>query len=76
VGAGRGDDVALAGLSGREQEVARLVRDRFTNAQIAAQLFLSQKTVESHMANIMRKLGVSSRVDVARLVEREERAAP
>jgi DNA-binding CsgD family transcriptional regulator len=65
----------LAALSGRELEVAELVRDRCTNAEIAQRLFLSLKTVESHMGNIMRKLGVSSRVDVARLVEQEARSA-
>jgi ATP/maltotriose-dependent transcriptional regulator MalT len=60
----------LAALSGRELEVARLVVDRRTNPEIAADLFLSLKTVESHMRNIFRKLGVSSRVEVARLAER------
>ena len=52
-----------------------LVTDRKTNREIAAALFLSDKTVESHMRNIFVKLGVSSRVEVARAVERERRAA-
>jgi ATP/maltotriose-dependent transcriptional regulator MalT len=60
----------LTALSGRELEVARLVVDRRTNPEIAADLFLSLKTVESHMRNIFRKLGVSSRVEVARVAER------
>jgi DNA-binding NarL/FixJ family response regulator len=64
---------ALEALSARELEVAVLVRDRRTNPQIAAELFLSLKTVETHMRNIFAKLGVSSRVDVARLLEQEER---
>ena len=63
----------LTALSGRELEVARLVVDRRTNPEIAAELFLSLKTVESHMRNIFSKLGVSSRVEVARAAER---AAP
>jgi ATP/maltotriose-dependent transcriptional regulator MalT len=64
---------ALAELSERELEVARLVVDRMTNKQIAAELFVSLKTVEAHMRNLFRKLDVSSRVEVARVVERAER---
>jgi DNA-binding CsgD family transcriptional regulator len=60
-------------LTGRELEVARLVVDRKTNSQIAAELFLSPKTVESHIRHIFNKLSVSSRVEVARVVERAER---
>jgi len=67
----RGEGEGVAALSGRELEVARLVVDRKTNPQIAAELFLSVKTVESHLRNIFRKLGVDSRVDVARVVERD-----
>jgi DNA-binding NarL/FixJ family response regulator len=52
--------------------VARLVTDRLTNREIAERLVLSQKTVERHMDHIFRKLGVSSRVDVARAVEASE----
>jgi DNA-binding CsgD family transcriptional regulator/tetratricopeptide (TPR) repeat protein len=60
----------LGSLTGRELEVARLVVDRRTNPEIAAELFLSIKTVESHLRNIFHKLGVSSRVEVARALER------
>jgi DNA-binding NarL/FixJ family response regulator len=64
----------LDSLSSREREIAELVTDRKTNDQIAAELFLSVKTVETHMRNIFRKLEVSSRVDVARVVEGERGA--
>jgi len=60
----------LEQLTQREREIAGLVRDRHTNRQIAGELFLSEKTVETHLRNIFVKLGVSSRVEVARAVER------
>jgi DNA-binding NarL/FixJ family response regulator len=60
----------LESLSRREREVADLVTARKTNKEIATDLFLSEKTVESHLRNIFAKLGVSSRVEVARAVER------
>ncbi len=49
------------------------MRDRKTNKLIAADLFLSEKTIESHLRNIFFKLDVSSRAEVARAVEREHR---
>jgi DNA-binding CsgD family transcriptional regulator len=60
-------------LTKRELEIATLATDRKTNREIAAALFLSGKTVESHMRNIFHKLGVSSRVEVARAVEQQRR---
>ena len=53
-------------LSRREMEVAALVADGATNAQVAARLFISERTVESHLASIFNKLGVDSRLQVAR----------
>jgi DNA-binding NarL/FixJ family response regulator len=55
--------------------VARLVADGKTNPQIATELFLSQKTVETHIRNIFRKLDVASRVELARTVERANSSA-
>jgi DNA-binding NarL/FixJ family response regulator len=68
-------DGALAALTERELQLARLVVDRKTNPQIAGELFLSPKTVETHLRNIFRKLGVANRVELARAVERTDRAA-
>jgi ATP/maltotriose-dependent transcriptional regulator MalT len=65
----RGTGDGIESLSGRELEVARLVVDRRTNPEIAAELFLSVKTVETHMRNIFRKLDAGSRVEVARIME-------
>ena len=70
---GKADEDGIASLIARELELARLVVDRKTNPEIAAALFLSQKTVESHLRNIFRKLGVGSRVELARAVERADR---
>jgi DNA-binding CsgD family transcriptional regulator len=49
------------GLTARELQVLRLVSAGQTNRSIAADLFLSERTVERHMSNILTKLGVSSR---------------
>ncbi len=71
---GKTDATGIESLTDRELQLARLVVDRKTNAEIAAELFLSQKTVETHLRNIFRKLNVSSRVALARAVESADRA--
>jgi ATP/maltotriose-dependent transcriptional regulator MalT len=70
---GKAGGEGVESLTERELQVVRLVVDRRTNPEIAAELFLSQKTVETHMRNLFHKLGVSSRVEVARAVERADR---
>jgi DNA-binding NarL/FixJ family response regulator len=72
---GKLDGTGIEQLTERELEVARLVVDRKTNSQIAAELFLSPKTVETHIRHLFQKLEVSSRVEVARVVERADREA-
>jgi DNA-binding CsgD family transcriptional regulator len=67
---GRGGERAPAedgvpALSAREREVAGLVADGRTNREIAARLFLSEKTIETVLSRVFRKLGVRSRVEVA-----------
>jgi ATP/maltotriose-dependent transcriptional regulator MalT len=70
---GKMDGALLETLTEREGEIAALVTDRRTNPEIAAELFLSVKTIETHMRNIFRKLDVTSRVEVARVMERERK---
>ena len=69
----RPDGDGVERLTRRELEVAGLVVERHTNPEIARALVLSEKTVETHMRNIFRKLQVSSRADVARAVENTTR---
>ena len=69
------EDSGIGSLTKRELEIAELITDRLTNPQIAEKLFLSKKTVESHIRNLFVKLGASSRVEVARIVERDRREA-
>jgi predicted ATPase/DNA-binding SARP family transcriptional activator/DNA-binding CsgD family transcriptional regulator len=53
------------GLTRREKEVADLVSQGLTNRQIAGELVVSERTVENHVANILKKLGLHSREQVA-----------
>ena len=66
-GAPRGGKAASSagGLSKRELEVAGLVAAGMTSRAIAERLFLSERTVESHLEHILTKLGFSSRAQVA-----------
>jgi len=70
-GTGKTDAAVIDALTERQLQLARLVVDRKTNREIAVELFLSKKTVEAHLRNIFRKVGVSSRVELARAIERE-----
>ena len=67
------DDSGVGALTKRELEIAELVTDRHTNRRSPRTLFLSKKTIESHLRNMFVKLGVSSRVEVAGSVERDRR---
>jgi DNA-binding CsgD family transcriptional regulator len=58
----------LAGLTPAEREVVRLVADGGTNREVAAELFLSPHTVNTHLRNAFTKLGVRSRLELAREV--------
>ena len=53
-------------LSPREQEVLKLIAEAYTNRQIAETLHVAEKTVESHRATLLRKLGMRDRVELVR----------
>ena len=55
------------GLTAREREILALLCDKLTNVEIAERLFLSERTVGNHVAAVLRKMGVTSRRDAARL---------
>jgi non-specific serine/threonine protein kinase len=61
---GRGHQ-RLAGLTPREQQVAGLIGRGLSNSQIAATLVLSRRTVEWHVGNLLGKLGVNTRAQLA-----------
>ncbi len=62
----RTGSVGEVNLSDREGEVLRLIALGYSNKEIAARLSLSVKTVEAHKANAMRKLDMTSRIDIVR----------
>ena len=68
-GAGRAQSSLLAerGVTRREAEVLAAVTERLTNATIAERLYLSERTVESHVSSLLRKLGATNRVELGDL---------
>ena len=63
-------------LSPREQEVIKLIAEAHTNREISGILQLAEKTVESHRANILRKLGMRDRVELVRYAIRRGLVEP
>lgn len=62
------DRLVAAGLSEREAEVSRLVVEGHTYKEIGAQLYISPKTVEHHVAKIRQRLGAESRAELLAIV--------
>ncbi|HEY1105271.1 MAG TPA: helix-turn-helix transcriptional regulator, partial [Agromyces sp.] len=60
------------GLTDRQLDVLRLLADGLTNAEIADRLVLSVRTVDSHVAAVLAKLGVASRQEAARIAEERD----
>jgi transcriptional regulator of acetoin/glycerol metabolism/DNA-binding CsgD family transcriptional regulator len=63
-------------LTASERKVAEHVAAGLTNRETAAELFISPHTVDYHLRQIYRKLGIQSRVDLARIVSRSASAGP
>jgi DNA-binding CsgD family transcriptional regulator len=66
----------VATLTERETEVLALLERHMTNAQIAESLFISVRTVESHVSSMLRKLGVPDRRSLARSTATTESSTP
>ena len=63
-------------LTKRETEIVKLVAESYTNRQIAEALFISEKTVDSHRAKILEKLGLHDRVELTRYAIRSGLVEP
>ena len=68
---GLADALVALGLSDREAEVALMVVEGRTHKEIGAQLFISPKTVEHHVAKIRQKLGATSRAELVATIRRD-----
>jgi DNA-binding NarL/FixJ family response regulator len=71
-----GGDGVTSLLTSRELEVLRLVGAGKANKEIAADLVISERTARTHVSNVLRKIGVSSRTQAAVLAVREGLVAP
>ena len=74
-GGGMSDRLARAGVTDREAEVLWAVAERLRNREIAERLHLSVRTVESHIAALLRKLGATDRAALADKVVELRRTA-
>ena len=74
--AGRRPVAGWSGLTPAEQATSNLVAQGLSNQQVAEQMYVSAHTVAYHLRNVFRKLGISSRVELARVVAEHAAAGP
>lgn len=72
----KGKSSSIPSLSRREKEIARLIVDSYSTKDIAAKLFISEGTVETHRKNILRKLGVKNVAGLVKMVIEERLLQP
>lgn len=65
MGKGAGFDYEAVGIGGREQELIRLVAEGLNNKELAEAMFLSEGTVRNYLSNILEKLGLRNRTELA-----------
>jgi len=59
-------------LTQREREIIKLIAEGLTSQQMADQLFISPRTVETHRANVMKKIGVKNAVELVKKAQQLE----
>jgi DNA-binding NarL/FixJ family response regulator len=69
---GVGEAGVLPRLTDRETEILRLISDGRTDREVSVELNISIRTVETHVSNVLHKLGVPSRADAARIYRRRD----
>ena len=67
----RREQTGWAALTTSEMKIAKLVGQRLSNPEIAAELYLSRRTVQTHVSNILAKLQMHSRIEVVRAITQQ-----